>query len=108
MAPTPPFMASLEERFGKFTLDVAAAAHNAKAPNYYTRERRWAENALGGCAVAAASAPPYRDCWRSAVRQSRRCRWLDSRMQTSTPSRWAVVAADAIMRQTGASRHHRV
>jgi len=35
----PEFIASLEERFGEpFTLDVAAAPHNAKAPVFYTRE----------------------------------------------------------------------
>lgn len=34
----PAFIASLEDRFGKFTLDVAAAPHNAKAPSYYTRD----------------------------------------------------------------------
>ena len=34
----PAFIASLEDRFGKFTLDVAAAPHNAKAPAYYTRQ----------------------------------------------------------------------
>lgn len=34
----PAFIASLEERFGKFDLDVAAAPHNAKAPRFYTRE----------------------------------------------------------------------
>jgi phage N-6-adenine-methyltransferase len=34
----PAFVASLEARFGEpFTLDVAAAAHNAKAPRYFTR-----------------------------------------------------------------------
>jgi phage N-6-adenine-methyltransferase len=34
----PEFVAGLEERFGEpFTLDVAAAAHNAKAPRYFTR-----------------------------------------------------------------------
>jgi phage N-6-adenine-methyltransferase len=34
----PAFIASLEARFGEpFTLDVAAAAHNAKAPRYFTR-----------------------------------------------------------------------
>lgn len=32
----PAYIASLEERFGKFTLDVAAAKHNAKAPEFYT------------------------------------------------------------------------
>lgn len=34
----PAFVAGLEARFGQsFSLDVAAAAHNAKAPRYYTR-----------------------------------------------------------------------
>lgn len=34
----PEFVRGLEERFGKpFTLDVAAAAHNAKAHRYFTR-----------------------------------------------------------------------
>lgn len=32
------FIRSLEARFGTFDLDAAAAAHNAKAPTYYTRE----------------------------------------------------------------------
>ena len=32
------FFAGLEERFGKFTLDVAAAPHNAKCDTFYTRE----------------------------------------------------------------------
>jgi phage N-6-adenine-methyltransferase len=31
------FVASIEERFGRFTLDVAAAPHNAKCERYYTR-----------------------------------------------------------------------
>lgn len=34
----PDFIASLERRFGKFDLDVAAAFHNAKAPRFYARE----------------------------------------------------------------------
>lgn len=35
----PEFIAQLEERFGEpFTLDAAAAAHNAKAPTYFDRE----------------------------------------------------------------------
>jgi phage N-6-adenine-methyltransferase len=34
----PAYVLSLEERFGQpFTLDVAAAAHNTKAPRYFTR-----------------------------------------------------------------------
>jgi phage N-6-adenine-methyltransferase len=32
------FIDELELRFGGFTLDVAAAPHNAKAPKFYTRE----------------------------------------------------------------------
>lgn len=55
----PAFIASLEERFGAFTLDVAAAEHNAKAPRFYTREddgldRRWSGNVWCN--------PPYSDC----------------------------------------------
>lgn len=46
----PAFIASLEARFGKFTLDVAAAPHNAKAPRFYTRDddglsQPWTNNA---------------------------------------------------------------
>ncbi len=33
----PEFFASLERRFGKFTLDVAAAPHNAKCARYFDR-----------------------------------------------------------------------
>lgn len=34
----PVFVRSIEDRFGAaFTLDVAAASHNAKAPRYFTR-----------------------------------------------------------------------
>lgn len=32
------FFDATAERFGGFTLDVAAAAHNAKCPDYFTRE----------------------------------------------------------------------
>lgn len=32
----PAFIAELEAEFGPFTLDVAAARHNAKAPSFYT------------------------------------------------------------------------
>ncbi|AKJ72079.1 DNA N-6-adenine-methyltransferase [Gordonia alkanivorans] len=34
----PAFIAQLEAEFGAFTLDVAAAPHNAKAPEFYTIE----------------------------------------------------------------------
>ena len=32
----PEFFARMVERFGSFTIDVAAAAHNAKCVRYYT------------------------------------------------------------------------
>lgn len=55
----PAFVAALEERFGKFTLDTAAASHNAKAPAYYTRiddglTQPWHGNVWCN--------PPYSDC----------------------------------------------
>lgn len=46
----PEFIEALEDRFGeRFTLDVAAAPHNAKAPEFYTRDddglaRPWTGN----------------------------------------------------------------
>jgi len=61
------FIDSLERRFGgKFTLDVAAAEHNAKAPEFYTREddglaRRWHGRVWCN--------PPYSDC-RAWVRKA--------------------------------------
>lgn len=55
----PAFIATLEERFGALTLDVAAAPHNAKAPEFYTREQDglslpWFGNVWCN--------PPYSDC----------------------------------------------
>ena len=55
----PAFLYVLEERFGAFDLDVAAAPHNAKAPTYYTRAvdgllQPWAGNVWCN--------PPYSDC----------------------------------------------
>lgn len=55
----PAFIASLEERFGKFTLDVAAAPHNAKAREFFT---------IGDDGLAQIwegrvwCNPPYSDC----------------------------------------------
>lgn len=46
----PAFIAQLEERFGKFTIDVAAADHNAKAPAYYTRHDDGLELSWSGTA----------------------------------------------------------
>jgi phage N-6-adenine-methyltransferase len=55
----PAFLAGLEERFGQFTLDVAAAPHNAKAPRFYTLE----DNGLGQVwAGRVWCNPPYSDC----------------------------------------------
>jgi phage N-6-adenine-methyltransferase len=55
----PEFIATLEERFGAFHLDVAAAAHNAKAPNYYTRTDDGLSRAWFGRVWCN---PPYSDC----------------------------------------------
>lgn len=55
----PAFIASLEARFGKFTLDVAAADHNAKAQNYYTRDDDGLANEWSGRVWCN---PPYSDC----------------------------------------------
>jgi phage N-6-adenine-methyltransferase len=55
----PEFIATLEERFGKFTLDVAAAPHNAKAPTYYTRADDGLEEPWNGRVWCN---PPYSDC----------------------------------------------
>lgn len=55
----PAFIASLEARFGKFTLDVAAAAHNAKAAEFYTREGDGLTRKWGGRVWCN---PPYSDC----------------------------------------------
>jgi phage N-6-adenine-methyltransferase len=53
------FFDSLEERFGKFTLDVAAAAHNAKCDAFYTRED---DGLTQGWTGAVWCNPPYSDC----------------------------------------------
>lgn len=55
----PAFIAQLEERFGKFTLDVAAAEHNAKAPRFYTREEDGLSQPWHGNVWCN---PPYSDC----------------------------------------------
>lgn len=55
----PAFIAELEQRFGKFTLDVAAAPHNAKAENYYTREDDGLSQPWTGRVWCN---PPYSDC----------------------------------------------
>ena len=55
----PSFIAEVQSRFGDFTLDAAAAAHNHKAPAYYTRDdnglnKDWFGNVWCN--------PPYSDC----------------------------------------------
>lgn len=55
----PTFIASLEEQFGKFHLDVAAAPHNAKADNYLTREDDGLAYMWWGRVWCN---PPYSDC----------------------------------------------
>ena len=53
------FFDSLSKRFGGFTLDVAAAPHNAKCKRYYTR----ADNGLvQHWAGRVWCNPPYSDC----------------------------------------------
>ena len=72
----PAFIATLEDRFGKFDLDVAAAPHNAKAREFYTR-------ADDGLALPWTGRvwcnPPYSDCgaWvQKAWRELERIDWL--------------------------------
>jgi phage N-6-adenine-methyltransferase len=54
------FIRDLEARFGApFTLDVAAAPHNAKAPEFYTREEDGLAQPWRGRVWCN---PPYSDC----------------------------------------------
>ena len=55
----PEFIAEQEARFGAFTLDVAAAEHNAKAPTYYTRDDDGLSQPWTGRVWCN---PPYSDC----------------------------------------------
>jgi phage N-6-adenine-methyltransferase len=69
----PEFIAKLEDRFGAFDLDVAAAEHNAKAPRYFGREVDGLAQFWSGRRVWCN--PPYSDCgaWvRKAWREWRR------------------------------------
>jgi phage N-6-adenine-methyltransferase len=56
----PAFIEKMEERFGAFTLDVAAAPHNAKASRFYTRDDDGLSKSWGGSRVWCN--PPYSDC----------------------------------------------
>lgn len=61
----PEFIAKLESRFGSFTLDVAAAAHNAKCVSYYDLaadglHRPWVRS--NGDPARVWCNPPYSDC----------------------------------------------
>lgn len=53
------FFDATAERFGGFTLDVAAARHNAKAPRFYTREQDGLTQPWVGRVWCN---PPYSDC----------------------------------------------
>lgn len=53
------FIDELESRFGKFTLDVAAAEHNAKAPEFYNLEADGLAQEWTGRVWCN---PPYSDC----------------------------------------------
>src|SRR5690349_20743896 len=55
----PAFFDSLSERFGGFTLDVAAAPHNAKCEDYYTRDNSGLDAPWDGRVWCN---PPYSDC----------------------------------------------
>ena len=55
----PAFFAGLEERFGRFTLDAAAAEHNAKCEHYYTRDDDGLTAPWTGRVWCN---PPYSDC----------------------------------------------
>lgn len=76
----PAFVASLEDRFGEpFTLDVAAAEHNTKAPRYFTRaddglqqcwgpdERVWCNPPYSNLGDWVRKAWAERDCTRGIV-----------------------------------------
>lgn len=73
----PAFIATLEAQWGPFTLDVAAAEHNAKAPDYYTREQDGLSLPWTGRVWCN---PPYSDC-RSWVEKA----WAEWRKLPSEP-----------------------
>lgn len=60
-ATLPVYMVQFAERFGEFTLDVAAADHNAKAPRYFTKEQDGLAQTWAGEHVWCN--PPYSDIY---------------------------------------------
>lgn len=60
-ATLPIYVQAWEERFGKFTIDVAAAAHNTKCERYYTREDNGLAQSWAGERVWCN--PPYSDIY---------------------------------------------
>lgn len=66
----PDVFAEFEHRFGSFTLDVAAAAHNTKCERYFTREQdglsqSWADELVWCNPPYSAIAPWVRKAWAS-------------------------------------------
>lgn len=64
----PDVFAEFEHRFGRFTLDVAAAAHNTKCERYFTREvdglqQSWAGERVWCNPPYSAIAPWVRKAW---------------------------------------------
>ena len=60
-ATLPLYLLQFEERFGKFTLDVAAAEHNAKCERYFTKEQDGLAQSWAGEHVWCN--PPYSDIY---------------------------------------------
>lgn len=58
-ATTPDVFAHMQTRFGTFTVDVAAAAHNTKVARYFTREQDGVRQSWSGERVWCN--PPYSD-----------------------------------------------
>lgn len=77
------YIAELEERFGPFDLDVAAATHNAKAPQFYTIDDDGLTQPWDGNVWCN---PPYSDCgaW---VRKA----WVEWERRTNGPSTGHIV-----------------
>ena len=84
----PAFFAQLSERFSGFTLDVAAAAHNAKCDRYYTAEDDGLAQPWSGRVWCN---PPYSDC-RAWVEKA----WLEWSIKP-TDDGWTRLAAPALI-----------